>query len=178
MAFCGKCGTQIGDGVRFCPSCGAPSGAASGGNQQQQQQYQQQNAGPGFNDAIRNATNTADYTGSYHPQDIADNKVMAILAYLGILVLVPLFAAKESPFSRFHANQGLVLFACEVALSIISMIITPIFYRLFWGMGGLVTLIMSLAGIAMLILAILGIVNAASGKAKELPLIGKMKFIK
>ena len=23
MAFCGKCGTQINDGVRFCPGCGA-----------------------------------------------------------------------------------------------------------------------------------------------------------
>ena len=175
MAFCGKCGTQIGDGARFCPSCGTPTGDASGANQQQ---YQQQNAGQGFNDTIRNATNTADYTGSYHPQDITDNKVMAILAYLGFLVLVPIFAAKESPFARFHANQGLTIFACEVALSIISMILTPLFYTIFWGLGGLVSLILSLVGIALFVLSILGIINAANGRAKELPFIGKIRFLK
>ncbi len=24
MAFCSKCGTQIGEGEKFCPSCGNP----------------------------------------------------------------------------------------------------------------------------------------------------------
>ncbi|MDR0818680.1 MAG: zinc-ribbon domain-containing protein [Oscillospiraceae bacterium] len=28
MAFCSNCGTQIDDGVKFCPSCGQPAGAA------------------------------------------------------------------------------------------------------------------------------------------------------
>jgi hypothetical protein len=40
------------------------------------------------------------------PQDAQDNKIMAILAYLGLLFLVPFLAAKESPFARFHTNQG------------------------------------------------------------------------
>ena len=26
MAFCGKCGQQVNDGVKFCPACGAPTG--------------------------------------------------------------------------------------------------------------------------------------------------------
>lgn len=29
MAFCGKCGTQINDGVRFCPGCGAAAEVAA-----------------------------------------------------------------------------------------------------------------------------------------------------
>ena len=33
---------------------------------------------------------------------------MAILAYFGILVLIPILAAKDSKFARFHANQGLL----------------------------------------------------------------------
>ena len=37
------------------------------------------------------------------------NKVMAILSYFGILVLIPIFAAKDDAFARYHANQGLVL---------------------------------------------------------------------
>ena len=35
------------------------------------------------------------------PQDVQANKVMAILAYFGLLVFVPLFAAKESRFARY-----------------------------------------------------------------------------
>ena len=26
MAFCSKCGTSLPEGVKFCPSCGAPTG--------------------------------------------------------------------------------------------------------------------------------------------------------
>ena len=38
-------------------------------------------------------------------EDAEKNKVMGILAYLGILVLVPILAAKDSPFAKYHANQ-------------------------------------------------------------------------
>ena len=34
---------------------------------------------------------------------------------------MPLFAAKESPFAKYHANQGLVLFILEVILCIVSL---------------------------------------------------------
>ena len=43
------------------------------------------------------------------PDDAEKNKIFGILAYLGILCLVPIFAAKDSPFAKYHANQGLVL---------------------------------------------------------------------
>ena len=36
MAFCSKCGTQIGEGEKFCPSCGNPvdgSAVTSGSNE-------------------------------------------------------------------------------------------------------------------------------------------------
>ena len=26
MAYCNKCGTQLSDGAKFCPKCGAPCG--------------------------------------------------------------------------------------------------------------------------------------------------------
>ena len=41
------------------------------------------------------------------PNDVQSNKVMAILAYFGILFLIPLLAAKESAYARYHTNQGL-----------------------------------------------------------------------
>ena len=29
MAFCGKCGTQVDEGIKFCPSCGGEVGASA-----------------------------------------------------------------------------------------------------------------------------------------------------
>jgi len=42
--------------------------------------------------------------------DIEHNKIFAVLAYIGILFLVPLLAAPQSRFARYHTNQGIVLF--------------------------------------------------------------------
>ncbi|MGP1421887.1 MAG: DUF4870 domain-containing protein [Tannerella sp.] len=103
------------------------------------------------------------------PQDVQANKVMAILAYFGILVLVPLFAAKESPFARFHANQGLILCIIWFVILLASMVLT--FVSPFFG-------IISLLNIVILVFAIIGIINAAKGEMKELPLVGKFRIIK
>lgn len=148
MAFCSNCGTQIPDNSNVCPSCGAPQG-----NNANQQNYQQQQA-------------YVSGTGPIDPNDIQQNKVMAVLAYFGFLFLVPLLAAPNSRFARFHANQGLVLFLAEIALGIITVI--PF---VGWIIG-------SLGELAALVFAIIGIVHAANGEVKELPLIGKIQIIK
>lgn len=126
---------------------------------------------------MSNIFNTPDTTASYAAADVQNNKVMAVLSYIGILVLIPILAAKESPFARFHANQGLILFLCEIIFAVANMILSAIFAFL----GPLVllwTLVAALVNIAFLVLLILGIVNAAQGMAKELPLIGKFRILK
>ncbi len=97
----------------------------------------------------------------YTQEDIQENKVMAFLAYLGLLVLIPLLAKKDSPYAQFHAKQGVILLLAWVALSIILMI--PF---LGWIVG-------VIGYIALLVFTIMGIINAFGGKAKELPLIGQ-----
>ena len=101
----------------------------------------------------------------YDEADIKNNKVMAILAYLGILVLIPLFAAKESKFARFHTNQGLILFIIALVCSACAKI------KLIGWVFGFVDL-------AVFIFAIMGIIYACKGECKELPIIGKYRFIK
>lgn len=113
--------------------------------------------------------NTPDTTSEFSQEDIQKNKVFGILAYFGILVLVPIFAAKESKFAQFHANQGLILLICEVAISILNIFLSSIAF---------LGLIVSLLSLVIFVFAILGIVNAAQGKAKELPLIGTIKILK
>ena len=93
--------------------------------------------------------------------DVESNKVMAILAY--IIFFIPLIAAKDSNFAVYHATQGLVLFLTAVAVNVIGSII-PIIGWFF---------ILTLGNLAVLILAVLGIINAAKGLMKPLPLIGE-----
>ncbi len=166
MALCEKCGTKIDEGVKFCPGCGAPAA-----------QRQAQAAQNDFSAKFAAVNNTADTTAEFDKNDIINNKAMGILAYLGPLCFVPMFAAKESKFARFHANQGLTLFIACVAWSIVysifSWIILAISWRLYF-----ISSIVGLFSLVFLVLCVLGIVNAANGRAKELPIIGKFKFLK
>lgn len=139
---CKKCGAQVEDGVQTCPACGAA-----------------------MNEPEVVVTNN-----NVDVNDAEQNKAMGILAYIGILWLVPLLAAKESPFARFHTNQGLVLFICEVALEIVGIILGFIPF-----VGWIFTSLLSIAPIPFIVL---GIIAAAKGETKELPIIGQFKIIK
>lgn len=122
-----------------------------------------------MNDSVDQVFNTPDTTAEYDAADIEQNKVMGILSYIFILWLVPLLAAPQSKFARVHANQGLVLFLADLVCGVIGFVLNLI--PLVGGILGW------LLGVVILVLMILGIVNAATGKAKELPLIGKIKLI-
>lgn len=161
MAFCNKCGNQLPDGANNCPNCGAPAG-----NTQQNTQNAQ--------DFVNNMMNTNDTTSQFDPQDINNNKGMSVLAYIGFLFLVPLLACPNSKFARYHTNQGLVLFLLEFALGVVTGIlgIIPIAGLIIVG------LLSAVGGIFTLVLMIMGIINAAQGQAKELPLIGKITLLK
>lgn len=114
---------------------------------------------------VAEALKTEDETADYDPADIQNNKVMAILAYLGILVLIPIFAAKDSKFARFHSNQGLILFICFLICGVLSAI--PVINLFAW-----------IIYVLLFIFLIMGVINAGSGKVKRLPFIGKFDLIK
>jgi uncharacterized membrane protein len=107
------------------------------------------------------------------PSDAENNKIYGILAYIGILFVVPLIAVPNSPFAKYHANQGLILFIVECAICIICSIFSwiPV-------LGVLVILCGSLIGLGCFVLMILGILNAANGKTEPLPLIGGFTILK
>lgn len=112
-----------------------------------------------------------DYSNEFGTQDIADNKVVCILAYIPILFWLPLVTG-NTPYCKFHANQGLILLITSiilgVATSIVSLIIgwIPI-------LGAIVAGIVSIAtSAAVLLLMIYGMVCTGQGQAKELIAIG------
>ena len=106
--------------------------------------------------------------------EVEQNKVMGVLSYIFILWLVPLLAARQSKFSMFHCNQGLVLFLVAVALGIANMILgIPLAFIPV--IGWLLSVLLSLSlGLGCLALVIIGIINAATGKCKPLPVIGTL----
>lgn len=130
-----------------------------------------------FASKLQALNNTADTTADYTAEDIEQNKVMALLGYLGILFLVPLFAAPNSKFARYHANQGLVLSLAAVAFGIVYTILVTVLLTISWRLSFL-TSILGLLWLAYPVLGIIGIINALNGKAKELPFIGKIKILK
>ena len=215
MAFCTKCGATLSDGAVFCTVCGQPVAAEAapaqdyqqtppqqdyqqtppqGGYQQgyQQQGYQQGYQQQGYQQGYQQQGYQQGYQQPYQnyadPRwDAENNKIYGILAYFGILVLISILAApKESSFSRFHANQGLVLFISEIAASIVLSILGAVLAGLGFAssMGLAVTMsiivvVLSIAiGAFVLVLAIMGIVNAAKGEMKPLPLIGSINILK
>ena len=100
------------------------------------------------------------------PEDIEKNKGMAILAY--ILFFIPLLTeAKDSKFAMFHANQSLVL----VIAGFVGMFASGIIPILGWFLLG------PIISIAWIVFLIVGIINAANGKMKELPLIGGIHIL-
>lgn len=153
MLTCKQCGTQVEDGVMNCTNCGAHIESPV-----------QQNQPIDLSEKFNEFNNTADTTSEYDAQDIEKNKVMALLAY--IIFFIPLLAAKDSKFARFHTNQGLVLFLGGIIASVVAVI--PV---IGW-------IIAPIAGLVITVLAIIGILNALNGRAKELPVIGKFKILK
>lgn len=106
--------------------------------------------------------------------NINDHKLYAILGYiLPFLFFLPLVqeSSKHDAFARFHANQQLILLIIWIGLYILS----NMFYAILM-MGAF--LLMPLLNLAVLVLAILGIINAVHGEMKELPIVGGFKLLK
>jgi uncharacterized membrane protein len=101
------------------------------------------------------------HTPATQPQNIDDDKLIAAIGYLGILCLIPLLAKKDSAYAQHHGKQGLVLLIAWVILMFINII--PILGQILWMLGA----------IGLVVLLIMGVINALNGNMWEMPLLGK-----
>ncbi|NTU67133.1 MAG: hypothetical protein HGB08_04400 [Candidatus Moranbacteria bacterium] len=86
--------------------------------------------------------------------DAKENMLWGIIAYLGILCLIPLLAKKDSQFAQFHAKQGLV------------MAIGGFFAWIpFFGW---------MLGLLLFVLWIMAIISVVNGEMKPLPVVGEL----
>lgn len=168
MAKCPLCKKEYPDGIDYCADCGIP---LPNDYTQKGRSY--------FQDAVNHKSYTNPESIPYSHQDIQENKITALLSYLGILVIIPVLLRKKSPYVNFHANQGLVLFIAE-------FFFTVILQGLRW-LGNLNILLSGflLAASALRILQILffcfsvmGIIQICCDQAKPLPIIGRFHILR
>ncbi len=185
MKKCSKCGAELNDGVAFCGACGNAVNQEQPNYQGEPQKAKEASKAESF---FQKLFDFSDKTSEFIPEDIEENKIMSLFAYIGFLFIIPLFATKGSKYARFHANQGLILFLCELAVGVVCTIINTV-GGLFAAIphvgliiagfiGFFASIIGFVAGLLLFVWAVLGIVNAITGKAKEIPFIGKWRILK
>ena len=117
-----------------------------------------------------------DFTFRYDPEDITRNKSVCALSYLSVLFFLPLVICPDSRYGRFHANQALVLLITSVAGNVMFRIAKSILSVVH--LGWIAGIASWFWGLLVFLLLIFGIVNVLNGRARELPLIGKIKLLR
>jgi uncharacterized membrane protein len=121
-------------------------------------------------------------------KEIEEGKTFAAIGYLGILFLVPLLAAKDNKFAKFHGKQSMVLFGVGIIGWIIAVILWVVLAVVFGVLGGVLPGPLSCVGSALgtviglviwvivcggwVVLAVMGLINAFQGKYWKMPLFG------
>jgi len=90
-----------------------------------------------------------------------NERTLSAIGYIPVLCLIPLLLKKDSPFAQHHGKQGLVILVLWVALWAVYLL--PIIGKSLWVLGS----------VGLLLLVILGMVNAANGIKWEMPVFGK-----
>lgn len=129
---------------------------------------------------------TSDVLPDATPEAEEDN-TFGILAYLGPLVFIPLFAKPKSKFMQYHARQGLTLLAVEAVTAIISTLLLLIKTKTTETLFGIpyeiaatpwwTQMFAHIFAAAILLLIVIGIVRVETKQMKPLPLIGKLDII-
>lgn len=92
------------------------------------------------------------------PEQIESGKTMAIVSYLIFFIPLLMEDMRKNPFVMFHTEQSIILLILNIAAGIIGSLTCGIGLILY---------------VPWLILLIMGIMNAANGQMKLLPVIGQ-----
>jgi uncharacterized membrane protein len=126
-----------------------------------------------FNEMKEQFTNPEDVTDMFTDEDVNANKGIAAVSTIPILFWIPLVAG-NSPFAKFYANQGLTLLILSVVLNVIVAILSAILGLIPIIGAVIATLIGLLANVINLGGWLFVFISALQGKARPLPLIGKL----
>jgi uncharacterized membrane protein len=150
MAFCAKCGAQLGEGMSFCPACGSPAGSSAGGP-----------AAP----AISSTAMSSNVAGL----------LTYILGFITGIIFLVIDPYKNDKFVRFHAFQSIFF---NVALVVFWIAYTIVGSILGLVSLGFVTVVMGLVGLvvtlAVLAYWIFLMYKAYNRELYKIPFIGDL----
>ena len=98
-----------------------------------------------------------------------------VLSYIGPLFLISFFVKERNNKGvRIHCGQGMILFVLDLLLAAVCWLLKIVPYIGGWVAG----IIGTVGGIIILLLMIVGIFNALTGRDKKLPFIGDFAIYK
>ena len=106
------------------------------------------------------------------PPQVTEDRTVAILAYItliGFIIAIVIHSSKKTALGAYHLRQCLGLFVAAVTFgfAVMALAIIPVF-------GALIGfLALPVGGIAFIALWIMGLIAAANGQQKPIPVFGE-----
>ena len=166
MPTCTGCGSDVNEGVKFCPKCGQPTAAAASSSAPSGAPGGSPGGYAGADAAASPAAGSA---------SVDNQNVMGALAYVTIIPAI-LFLVIEpynkNRFVRFHSFQCLFLALASFVLSIANMMLGAVL-AFIPVVGWILSLIIGIGiPIGILVLWVLALFKAYQGEEYKLPVIG------
>ncbi len=125
-----------------------------------------------------------DYTDSFSLEEIESGKALSIVSYL--IPLVPFILSKKNNYVKFHTLNGMNILFTYLIFLILKRTLSYIFGTPCDLVSGLKCIILPIslriffAFINMLFsfIVLYGVLNVCNNKAKEIPIISKIKLFK
>lgn len=100
-------------------------------------------------------------------------KATAVVSYITLIGWLIAYFAGDRQGAKFHLNQSLDYIFCSAVVNIVLTLLG--YVPVISVVAGILSLV---CGIFFFVCWILGIIHAAKDEEKELPLIGKIRFLK
>lgn len=106
----------------------------------------------------------------------SQERLLAVLGYVGFLFIIPVKAKRDSMFVQFHARQGGVLFGLWFLLVFVLFLVL-----LITGSGGILANIllgiMMVATFAYIVMALIGILKVLLGERYRMPVVADVALL-
>lgn len=146
--ICPRCGKEINDNSKYCSECGERI------------------------EEVKVEVEPEIMDDEYTKEDIENNKVLSLFSYISFLFIIPLIACSNSKYAKFHVNQGIMLCITNVVFEAILKALKVLELSFAYDIAD------AIVNIGLTVFMVIGIVNAVTGKAKKLPIIGNFTIIK
>lgn len=152
----------------------APNQGANGANYQNTYQNAYQNPYPDYSAyqaAPMPAVDIYDHTAEFDPQDISDNKCIALLCYLlgAIGIVMAALVSRDSAYVGFHIRQAIKL---TIAGTLVAICAAVLCFTV------IVPIAAGVCTVIIFVLRVIAVFQIFGGKAVEPPIVRNLGFLR